>query len=146
MNPAKRLSADRLAPVPKTITRAASFRVATGRNPKPGELGRDEIFAELADIILDIENGVGAQKWRYRRSGRQVPVDETLKRYGLMHLHLTRKHGGQLLWLLQYDDHVLLLEVSDHSTFGDIPPGSRLVSYHAKAIADAEREMAERKP
>ncbi len=137
----KRLTKNEIEPKPKRILDYKNFRMARTRE---GDLDWAALDLERLKIMRKIERGEPLERWRYRRSTETAKQDYALKNYGFMHLHLTEKHGNQLLWLVQYDDAVVFLEVTDHATFSAWPPGSTIDSFHRKILADLERAADER--
>lgn len=100
---------------------------------------------ELADRVKHIRrcilNGTPLPSSYYRK-GVDLDTDALLEAEGFMHLHLGRTNTSELLWLVQYDDHVVLLELSDHKHFTTRPVGTLLKSIHDAAIGRKERELA----
>ncbi|SES16326.1 hypothetical protein [Rhizobium sp. NFR03] len=60
-----------------------------------------------------------------------------------MHLHLGSQSSNELLFLLQFDDHVTFLEINDHRHFQTDPPGTLLVRLHQAKVAAFHAELAE---
>jgi hypothetical protein len=88
----------------------------------------DEITDEL-DIIRDrIINGYALPP-RYYRKDRDTTPDELLDQYGIMHLHLCGQNSNIILYLIQYNNFVIFLELSDHGPFTNRPVGAQLQSH-----------------
>ncbi|HER8900620.1 TPA: hypothetical protein VMX41_001817 [Streptococcus pyogenes] len=84
-------------------------------------------------IIRAIEAGTPLPRGSYRTSkGRDI----LLESMGIMHLHLGRADSAELLYLIQYPEHVVLLEVGSHEHFG-VPIGGKLDRDYGKAIITA---------
>ena len=58
-----------------------------------------------------------------------------------MHLHLSAKDRNEILFLVQYAEHVVFLDVTNHAPFKDEPPGSYLAELHANALSDLESKI-----
>ena len=72
-------------------------------------------------------------------------VDRLLDTEGIMHLHLGHSGTRELLFLVQYSDHVVFLEMSDHAHFANDPPGTQLRVLHENKIVELEKSLAEAK-
>ncbi|WP_147813435.1 hypothetical protein [Methylobacterium sp. WL103] len=68
-------------------------------------------------------------------------MDTMLANFGIMHLHLGRSNTSELLWLVQYPDHVVFLELSDHKPFDQRPVGGRFNQYHSGGLITREKEI-----
>ena len=128
----------------KRIVSAPNFRDYSRRAGK-GTIYEDE----LNEIIEQISSGKGISEEFYR-AGIDVDDDELLEKEGIMHLHLGGKNSDVLLFLVQYPDRVVLLEINTHKHFRTEPVGSILKSLHdhylARAAAEARvkaQELAE---
>ena len=125
----RRLTLDRIEKRPKAVGRGASFRVACRLSDR-----QEEFVLSLLDAVT---SGTALPKGAYRRSSGP---DTLLLRDGIMHLHLGHSGSRELLYLVQYADAVVLLEISDHYHFTTKPIGATLRSIHAKRIEEWERE------
>jgi hypothetical protein len=94
----------------------------------------------LAEIRERIESGRRLPAYCYRVN-RDSSGDALLVREGIMHLHLSRKDRNAILFLVQYEDHVVFLDVTDHAPFRDDPPGSYLAELHANALGRLEAAL-----
>ncbi len=79
----------------------------------------------------------------YYRKGVGLNSDALLHSEGIMHLHLGASNTSELLYLIQYPDHVVLLELSNHSHFATKPVGARLKNKHSVAVTRKEKQLAE---
>lgn len=94
-------------------------------------------------MIRCIENGKPLPSGYYRK-GLGLNSDELLEVHGIMHLHLGKSNTSELLYLVQYPDHVVLLELSDHAHFALRPIGTRLNAVHERSVAALEHELLAR--
>lgn len=109
---------------PKKVHKAETFRDSVGLKSK-----RPELAENLVHIVRCIENGHAIPEQFYR-SRREETDDELLEMLGVMHLHLDHPGCRELLYLVQFDDHVVLLEVSDHIHVDTTPRGEILKRIH----------------
>jgi hypothetical protein len=93
----------------------------------------------LKEIRERIQDGRRLPPFRYRVN-RDSP-DDLLAREGIMHLHLSAKDRDEILFLVQYEEHVVFLEVTNHAPFKDDPPGSYLAQLHANALSNLESKI-----
>lgn len=119
---------------PKTVHYSTSWSDPAGLMKDPAKAK-----AVLA-AIRAIEGGAPLLTGYYRK-GIGTTSDTLLASLGVMHLHLGKPNTDELLYLVQYPDDVLLLELSDHTHFKSTPIGRRLDAQHSKAIADKEAEL-----
>ncbi|NHT78631.1 hypothetical protein G8E10_23305 [Rhizobiaceae bacterium CRRU44] len=104
--------------------------------------GKPHLEEPFLDIFLAIQNGTPLPKWAYRRD-IDTTDDALLRREGIMHLHLGSQGSNELLFLLQFEAHVTLLEISDHRHFQTDPPGTLLVRLHEAKVAAYHAHLAE---
>lgn len=109
---------------PKRVYKADTFRDSVGLKSKLPDLA-----ANLVLIVRCIESGHPIPE-RFYRSRREETDDELLELLGVMHLHLDNPGSRELLYLVQFDDHVVLLEVSDHIHVDTQPRGEILKRIH----------------
>jgi hypothetical protein len=119
---------------PKKVHRAKSYRDIVGLDKRP------DLAKAIVTIVRNIENGTPLPHGYYRSGIGHTP-DELLEIDGIMHLHLGHPGTRELLFLIQYSDHVLLLEVSDHAHFADDPPGTVLKALHEHKVRAQEAEL-----
>ena len=131
----KRLRLETIEPRPKTVHISDSWA-----DPR-GLLADDLIARKIAHIRICIQNGTPLPTGYYRK-GVGLNTDTLLQDEGIMHLHLGASNTPELLYLIQYADHVVLLELSDHDHFATRPIGARLRNKHAVAIARKEKDLA----
>lgn len=89
----------------------------------------------------------------FYRQGKGQDEDRALKEYGVMHLHLGGQKSDVLVFLMQFPDDVVALEINNHGPFSDHPPGrgvdarwrvAALVTLNeARAAAEQQRQRAE---
>ena len=94
---------------------------------------------DLNEIIEQISSGKGISEEFYR-AGIDVDDDELLEKEGIMHLHLGGKNSDVLLFLVQYPDRVVLLEINTHKHFRTEPVGSILKSLHDRYLMRSAAE------
>lgn len=126
----------RLESKPKRVIMSSTFRDLGG-------LAQDDDIAEAIDHIRTcIANGTPLRSGYYSKSAGMRP-DTMLDTYGIMHLHVRgRWNTDELLWLVQYAEHVTFLELSDHKSFDRRPVGGRFYRYHSGGILTHEKEIA----
>lgn len=64
--------------------------------------------------------------------------DELLNDFGIKHLHLGGSTSDILLFLVEFEGRILLLEINDHNAFAESPRGSTLRMLHQNALAKAD--------
>ncbi|WAJ29439.1 hypothetical protein [Antarcticirhabdus aurantiaca] len=130
-----RLKLPRIQRRPKLVYIADSWRDTIGMAQRPDLL-------PFFDVIQDcIESGHELPRWAYRK-GIGVTHDELLEEDGIMHLHLGSRDSNELLYLIQYADHVAYLEINNHLHFTTKPIGAVLRRFHAKAVDRVEARIA----
>lgn len=129
-----RMKLPRLEAKKKQVIVAETFR-----DPK-GYAQNDDISHAIDRIRTCISNGTPLPSTFYSK-GAGIRPDEMLDNYGIMHLHLGDWRSNELLWIVQYPEHVLFLELSDHQPFATNPRGIRLFRYHSGAIRLKEASM-----
>lgn len=114
---------------PKRIHLARGFidRVAIGT------LG-GTFEADLLKLRQCITTGVQLPSRFYRR-GKGIDDDPALSRFGIMHLHLGGQGSDVLVFLMQFAEDVILLEINNHRPFQDIPPARTLRYRHWPQVA-----------
>lgn len=148
----------------KKATRLTASRItyATGRDGKPvgKKLRRlpdfDKAFTSLTEtqqrdlgtILSAIRNGQVIEDRFYRR-GIGTTSDELLRKEGIKHLHLGGQGSNCILYLIEYEEEVVLVEISDHRYLDSKPVGKGLphagIQAEEKAIRSAaEQEEAKR--
>lgn len=124
----------RLEAKPKKVLLSPTFR-------DPAGIARDDVYAGKIDLIRTcIANGTPLPSGYYSK-GAGIRSDTMLTTFGIMHLHLGRWNTDALLWLVQYPEHVVFLELSDHKPFEQRPVGGRFHGYHAGGILAREKEI-----
>ncbi len=106
--------------------------------------GKPELEEYVLDILDAISNGQPLPYWAYRRDIDTKP-DEVLNRYGMMHLHLGSQGSNELLWVMQYEDRVILLAIGNHSNFAGMPKGELLYRFHKDKVAELNEAHAKEK-
>lgn len=121
---------------PKAVHVLSGFRDLIGLARRP------DLAGKLIQIRSCIVNGSPLPSGCYRK-GADDTVDALLEKEGIMHLHLGRQNTAELLWLIQYPDRVVLLEVSGHSHFATVPPGAALKRLYGGALRLHEAKHTE---
>jgi hypothetical protein len=141
------LKGERFELKPKPVRYAKYFKDRTGL-VFPPNAPEDSPPNELENDLNEIIECLGAGRYlppRFYRRGIDRTPDQLLEDHGIKHLHLGAGNSDVLVFAVEFDDHVLLLEVSDHSRFGSKPHGTALRSLHDTCMAEAgERAAAER--
>lgn len=99
---------------------------------------------DLARIISCIQNGRELDE-RYYRSGIDTDYDELLSKLGVKHLHLGGQGSDCILYLIEYSDHVLMIEVSNHKYLDAVPPGLGLPHGEIQKAEKAAQAAADMK-
>ncbi len=131
-------------PIPQKLSRleAKSKKVLLSPTFRdPAGIARDDTFAGHVDLIRTcIANGTPLPSVYYSKAAG-MRSDTMLTNFGIMHLHLGRWNTDELLWLVQYPEHVVFLELSDHKPFAERPVGVRFHRYHSGGILTREKEI-----
>lgn len=96
----------------------------------------------LWDVIEAIKAGNPLPKGAYRTSGGR---DTLLEKEGVMHLHLGSSKSAELLYVVQYPDHVVFLEIGGHNHLTTNPVGKILQRDYAarlRALQERRRRRA----
>lgn len=125
-----------IEPRPKAVVKAESYRDYVGLSRHP-DLGR-----QLLHLVKCIQNGAPLPCGCYRR-GHDCTPDALLETTGIMHVHPGGSDSNVLLYLIQYPDWVLLLEVNGHRHFGRVPPGHLLTAMHQQCRVRLEAEWTQ---
>lgn len=106
--------------------------VKAGLDPKP-------FFRNIEDVIDRIRNGWGLPDEYCRRStGR----DHLLEDHGWIHLHIGHDINDDVLLIVeQTETHVILIAITDHEIFEEIPPADSVLQYK-KAIEARKQALA----
>lgn len=94
---------------------------------------------ELTDIIYRLGAGELIPEKCYRNRVDTTP-DELLEKSGIKHLHLGGSDSDIMLFLVEYVDYVLLLDIRRHSTFKESPKGSSLLALHMNALRGSDEK------
>jgi hypothetical protein len=106
--------------------------------------GKPKLEDYVLDIVDAISTGQPLPHWAYRRDIDTTP-DEVLNRYGMMHLHLGSQGSNELLWVMQYEDRVILLAIGNHNNFAGMPKGELLYRFHKNKVAELNEIDAKEK-
>lgn len=99
----------------------------------------------LFTIKSYIETGTPISDNYYRASSDRRG-DDLLVKSGIMHLHLTHPHDDFILYLMQFDDFVLFIEVSTHAHLQKVPIGSSFNMYSIKKrIIEIQNKISDEK-
>ena len=120
----------------KVVDYAANWNPS--RVPAKGSAEEKDLF----DIIYALGAGNLIPEHCYR-NGIERTADDLLDNYGIKHLHLGGGNSDTILFLAEYDDFVLLLEIGSHQAFADKPVGSVLRSLHDNALRRADKRSAD---
>lgn len=108
---------------PKRIYLAPGYRTTI-------DLKNNPVAAKaLVDIRRCVENGYRVPECFYR-SDRDTTPDQLLEDLGVMHLHLGHPGTRELLYLVEFENVVVFLEVSDHVHVDTRPIGGVLKALH----------------
>ncbi|WP_374944187.1 hypothetical protein [Sphingomonas sp.] len=125
----------RLQTRPKEVLTVEPFKDHSGQ-------ARVEPFAkDYLEMVRRIEGGLALDERFYRKRIEDTP-DELLEKHGIKHFHLGGQSSDVLVFLAEYDDVVILLEINDHKHFETDPIGSLLISLHQRTMARTAEEAA----
>lgn len=113
-----------IEPKPKKVLKAETYKDSIGLSSR-----RPDLATNLVTIVRCIENGYAIPEEYYRANRHDTP-DELLEKLGVMHLHLDHPGCRELLYLVQFDEAVVLLEASDHIHVDTSPRGEILGRTH----------------
>lgn len=120
---------------PKEVVILDPFKDHTG-------LARTEPYSgDYLEFVKRIENGLELGPGFYR-GGIEDSPDELLELHGIKHIHLGGQNSDVLLFVAEYRDVVVLLEINDHKHFATDPIGSLLLSLHRRKMAQAAADAA----
>lgn len=126
--------APRLEAKPKTVHKSGSWADHT-------RIARQPPYCDdLLHIIDCIEHGRTLPP-RYYRKNVDTTTDQLLDVVGIKHLHLGGQNSNVLLFLIELDTHVVLLEINDHKNFYKKPIGGTLLSTHRQAMQYWENQL-----
>ncbi|WP_210289003.1 hypothetical protein [Allorhizobium taibaishanense] len=106
--------------------------------------GKPKLEEYVLDVLDAIATGQPLPHWAYRRDIDTTP-DEVLNRYGMMHLHLGSQGSNELLWVMQYEDRVIVLAIGNHNNFAGMPKGELLYRFHKAKVAELNEAYAREK-
>jgi hypothetical protein len=119
---------------PKTVHYLSSWA-------DPDKIMKDPEKAKaVAAAVSAIKGGAPLPTGYYRKGVGKTP-DALLATHGIMHLHLGKPNTKELLYLVQYPDDVVLLELSGHAHFTSKPIGRVLLAAHKTALAALEAKL-----
>lgn len=129
--PRNRLTLDEIEPKKKKFVLSKSYR---------DTFKQAAALQALAEIKEYVENGRPLPARYYRRDS-QTTVDQMLQSEGFLHLHAGDPSTRVLIYAIQYDDAVLILEITGHEHFQTKPPGTVLHTLHDKAVGEFEKDL-----
>lgn len=122
--------------MPKPVDYAAAW-VKGNREVEKGSKAEVDLFS----IIHAIGAGDLVPNRCYRHGiERNFPRDELLEDRGIKHLHLGGADSDIILYLVEYEEFVLLLEIGTHRDLETEPPGSILASLHHNCLRRADAQ------
>ena len=132
------LRAPKIAAVRKTIRYADAFRDYTGK------ADQERYASDFEELLRRIGEGLALPD-RFYRTGFGKGGDELLEIEGVKHLHLGGRNSDVLIYLVEYEHVVQLLEINDHKAFSSKPIGHLLRANHSthndEALANDQREL-----
>lgn len=135
----QRLKGERFEAKPKEVVRAANYRDQTGL------LAHDNVLVDDLELIVAcIERGKLLPPRFYRR-GIERTEDQLLNEEGIKHLHLGGQESDVLVFIVEYEDRAVLLEVNSHIHFDREPIGSALCSLHMECLRQEDEAVRARK-
>lgn len=102
----------------------------------------DSLLENDLNEIIDRIGAGRAIPERFYRAGIDRDPDELLDTLGIMHLHLGNRGSDELLFLVQYSERVVLLEINSHKHFATEPKGTLLAALHERHLTRLAQEGA----
>jgi hypothetical protein len=133
-----RLRCERFQERPKDV-----FRGSTYADHTKTVASDPRLLDDLEEITDCIERGRPLDR-RFYRSGLEIDEDPLLEAEGIKHLHLGNMGSDVLLFAVEYQDRVVLLEVNTHKHFRTEPKGSVLLSLHRQCLKNEDIAAAVR--
>lgn len=126
--PLQPLLGDHFELKPKKVYKARTFVDHTG-------LANTEPYASnLVDFYKRIEQGLELPPQFYRSHIGKTP-DDLLAHTGVKHIHLGNTKSDVLLFVQEFDDFVVILEIAPHSAnFHEVPVGDTLTKNHIPSL------------
>jgi len=133
----------------KEVYKAPTFVDRTGR------AGSDPYAKNLLEFRSRIEQGLELPP-KFYRNGIGTTTDDLLQHTGVKHVHLGATKSDVLLFVEEFDDFVVLLEIAGHDqNFWEVPVGATLKKHHLDSLevhlpgfaatASAAREKAKKR-
>jgi hypothetical protein len=132
-----RLRCERFETKPKRVIQAANFHDWINALNDPLIAAR---YNEFADCVAQ---GRIVPPNFYRRGIDRTP-DDLLAQEGIKHIHLDEGGGDALMFVVEYDDAVVFLEINSHTHFSTQPPGSVLLSLHHNCLVQQDKDVLQR--
>jgi len=127
----------RIAQRSKTVLKSNNYRKLSDFPdiPEISEEKRQNLAAALKLIKENISNGYGLPEEMYR-TNIDSSEDKLLDYAGIMHIHPLGKGSSEILYLVQTQNCVGLLELTDHRHFDRIqsPHSAELINIHGEFI------------
>lgn len=123
----------------RDVLRAPSFVDWTNSIFSDSEL--EDQFNEIVDCLL--EGKLIPEKYYRNRIGHSP--DPLLTDSGIKHLHLGGRDSNIILFLVEYEDRVVILEANDHRHFAKKPEGALLLSLHHACLKAQDSDAKQRK-
>lgn len=101
---------------------------------RPNSEISEEAKADLRELVSLIEQGKRLPE-RYYRKDINTTADYLLDNLGIAHLHLVQKNSDELVYLAQFPDAVIILEVGTHRHFHTVPIGKLLAQGHSVELS-----------
>lgn len=97
--------------------------------------------ADLLEIIYAIGKGNLIPERCYR-NGIERDRDYLLEDYGIKHFHLGGDNSDTLVFVAEYEEFAVLLDIGSHDAFATKPVGSVLRSLHDSVLRNADKRAA----
>ncbi|MDH7974267.1 hypothetical protein QH494_18930 [Sphingomonas sp. AR_OL41] len=125
----ERLRSERFSQCAKRSIDYSPGFIDRGQRIAPGS----QAESDLKEVIRLLGGGSLLPE-KFYRNGVGRDYDQLLGDYGIKHLHLGGSTEDIILFLVEYEDSVLLLEVNGHEAFATKPVGSALRALHRSAL------------
>lgn len=113
---------------PKKVFKARTFVDRTG------QAGTEPYATNLGEFYDRIQEGLELQPRFYRNNIGKTP-DDLLAHTGVKHIHLGTTKSDVLLFVQEFDDFVVLLEIAPHTAnFNQVPVGDTLIKNHIQSL------------
>ena len=125
---------------PRLALRSKRVKLVETYSDHTGKVVESPYREDLIDLRRRIIGGLGIDPKFYRQN-MEDSRDQLLTLFGVKHLHLGGQKSDVLIYLVEYEDYVAILEINDHKHFRSDPVG-KLLAAHKDALAKLKNAEA----